>query len=352
MSGYKRADSYTKAAKAKGFPARSVFKLEDIDRRTRILRPNQRVLDLGAAPGSWSLYASQKIGAKGQLLAVDLQPLAQVLPPNCTFVQADIYALDRTVIAEKAPYDVIISDMAPNTTGDRFTDQTRSYELVKTAIEIAKTYGAKGSSFVAKIFMGGDFPEARKILKAMYGEERVIRPPAVRSQSFEVFLVGLNKREPPVKPGTTPTEHAPATSAPTYVAAPPTLAAPVLLPPPRIPTPPRSSIESSPREENPFADDDDEPPRPKKIMTRKTGATRNISTTTASPKRSPPKGTKGSSPKRGATRQSSSKKSADGASRSKPQPAKKTPAKAPPAAKPPSTKAGSAKKSSPKKPTH
>ncbi|MFO0660963.1 MAG: RlmE family RNA methyltransferase [Polyangiaceae bacterium] len=243
MSGYKRADSYTKAAKAKGFPARSVFKLEEIDRKTHILKPGFRVLDLGAAPGSWSLYASQKIGPKGVLLAVDLQPLAQVLPPNCTFVQANIYELDRTVIAEKSPYDVIISDMAPNTTGDRFTDQTRSFELVKAAVEIAKNWGSKGSSFVAKIFMGGDFPEARKLLKTLYAEERVIRPPAVRSQSFEVFLVGLNKLTQgekvglPLPPPAPPPP--PPTTAPAIISLPPvrpkTPAPVAALPPPTEP---------------------------------------------------------------------------------------------------------------------
>jgi 23S rRNA (uridine2552-2'-O)-methyltransferase len=193
---YRRPDQFTRAAKARGFPARSVFKLEDMDRRLRLLRPGQRVLDLGAAPGSWSLYASTRIGLAGRLLAVDLQPLAQVLPPNAEFVQADAAALSHEALARHAPYDVVLSDMAPNTSGDRFADQARSFRLVSLALDVAEALAAPGGSFVAKIFMGPDFDEARKRLRSLFAQERVMRPEGVRSSSFEAFLVGVGRRAP------------------------------------------------------------------------------------------------------------------------------------------------------------
>lgn len=191
---YKGPDRFTKAAKERGFPARSVFKLEEIDRRVRLFRQGQRVLDLGAAPGSWSLYAAQKIGSKGHLLAVDLQPLGTAFPPHAEFVQGDALSLENQELSRFAPYDVVISDMAPSTTGMRDTDQVRSFELFMRALEVANALLAPGGSFVGKIFMGPDFPAAKKRLKELFAEERTIRPEGTRTTSYEIFLIGKNKR--------------------------------------------------------------------------------------------------------------------------------------------------------------
>src|SRR3954471_4014374 len=92
---YEKPDARTKAAKARGFPARSVFKLEEIDRRVKLFRGGQKVLDLGAAPGSWSLYASQKVGSSGRVLAIDLQPISQKFAPNVQVAQGDALTLDE-----------------------------------------------------------------------------------------------------------------------------------------------------------------------------------------------------------------------------------------------------------------
>ncbi|MFO0761566.1 MAG: RlmE family RNA methyltransferase [Byssovorax sp.] len=197
---YRRPDAFTKAAKAQGYPARSVFKLEEIDRRTRLFRQGQRVLDLGAAPGSWSMYAAQKIGAGGKLLAVDLSPIQVALGPNATASQGDALSLANEALALHAPYDVVLSDMAPSTTGNKLADQARSFELFMRAVEVAVALGAPGSAFVGKIFMGEDFEQARAALRKAYGEVRVIRPEGTRSVSFEVFLVGLAKKAPPPAP--------------------------------------------------------------------------------------------------------------------------------------------------------
>lgn len=191
---YKRPDAFTKAAKAQGYPARSVFKLEEIDRRVRLLRPGQRVLDLGAAPGSWSLYAAQKIGPSGRLLAVDLSELTVPLGPNARFSRGDALSLSNEELALFAPYAVVLSDMAPSTTGERSADHARSVELFERALGVARALLAPGGSFVGKLFMGEDFTKARDHVRAAFEEVRVIRPEGTRSSSVEVFLVGLRRK--------------------------------------------------------------------------------------------------------------------------------------------------------------
>jgi 23S rRNA (uridine2552-2'-O)-methyltransferase len=192
---YKRPDTFTKAAKAQGYPARSVFKLEEIDRRVRLLRQGQRVLDLGAAPGSWSLYAAKKIGPKGHLLAIDLQDIPTPLGPNATFVQGDALSLSNEALSRFAPYDVVLSDMAPSTTGSKVADQWRSYELFDRAMDVAAALSAPGGAFVGKLFMSEEFVKAREKLRTLYDEVRVIRPEGTRSGSSEVFLVGLGRKK-------------------------------------------------------------------------------------------------------------------------------------------------------------
>jgi 23S rRNA (uridine2552-2'-O)-methyltransferase len=185
---YKGADANTLRARKAGYPARSVFKLEEIDRRVRLFRPGMRVLDLGAAPGSWSLYTAEKIGRSGRLLAVDLNPLEAALPPPCTVVVGDARE-NGEALAAHAPYDVVLSDMAPSTTGNRLGDQTRSFELFMK-------FGGAGSAFVGKIFMGQDLPVARAAAKKLFRQERLVRPEATRSVSYEIFIVAQGKLAP------------------------------------------------------------------------------------------------------------------------------------------------------------
>lgn len=198
-NAYEKPDARTKAAKAQGFPARSVFKLEEIDRRVKLLRGGQKVLDLGAAPGSWSLYASQKIGPGGRVLAIDLQELRQAFPPNVKVAQGDALTLETAALSEFAPYDVVLSDMAPNTSGSKIRDQAGSLELCLRALDVALALGKVGSHFVAKIFMSGDFQVARKIAGERYEKCQVIRPEGTRQQSTEVFIVGLGLKAPQIR---------------------------------------------------------------------------------------------------------------------------------------------------------
>jgi 23S rRNA (uridine2552-2'-O)-methyltransferase len=184
-------DPRTKLAKAQGYPARSVFKLEEIDRRVGLFRGVRRVLDLGAAPGSWSLYASRHLSPEGRILAVDLQPISQTFPPNVEVVQADALTLQNEVLARHAPYDLVLSDMAPNTSGTKIEDQLRSYELFARAAEVAMALGRGGSSFVGKLFMSGQFEQARANLGRHFNKVRILRPEGTRQESSEIFLVGL-----------------------------------------------------------------------------------------------------------------------------------------------------------------
>ena len=206
---YQRPDHKTVEAKKRGFPARSVYKLDEIDRRVRLLRQGQRVLDLGAAPGSWSMYVAPKIGGRGHLLAVDRNPLEISLPAWATFVQGDALSLTNEALSMFAPYDVVLSDMAPDTTGNRFTDQTRSFDLFMRALAVAEKLLAPGGTFVGKIFMGEDFPLARAEVKRLFTSERLIRPEGTRPVSYEIFVVGEGRKAALAPPPPAPVEAAP-----------------------------------------------------------------------------------------------------------------------------------------------
>lgn len=191
---YQKPDSFTKAAKAQGYPARSVFKLEEIDKRTRLLRAGQRVLDLGAAPGSWSKYAAERVGRGGRVLAIDLSEIIAVMPAHVECIRGDVFALTSEDLGRAGPYDVVLSDMAPATTGTRFADQARSFDLFMRALDVAEKALKPSGAFVGKLFMSDDFVNARERVKAMFSEVRVLRPEATRTQSYELFLVGLGRK--------------------------------------------------------------------------------------------------------------------------------------------------------------
>jgi 23S rRNA (uridine2552-2'-O)-methyltransferase len=194
---YAKPDAKTLEARAKGYPARSVFKLQEIDRRMRLFRPGQNVIDLGAAPGSWSLYASERVGPSGHVYAIDIKPIQQVFGANVEVLQGDALALDSAVLSAHAPYDVVMSDMAPNTSGSKFQDQARSTELFLRALEVAVAHGNAGSHFAAKIFMSGDYKAAELEVRKAYELVKTIRPEGTRQVSSEVFVVGMSKRAAP-----------------------------------------------------------------------------------------------------------------------------------------------------------
>jgi 23S rRNA (uridine2552-2'-O)-methyltransferase len=158
-----------------------------------LFKTGQRVLDLGASPGSWTLYAAEKVGPSGRVLGLDLNDPEIALPPHAEIRTLDAFEADPATLG--GPFDLVISDMAPKTSGQRHADQYRSYELVMRALELAKTVLQPEGTFVAKIFQGAEFEEARNALREVFGKVRIIRPKATRDESYEVFLVGLGFRQ-------------------------------------------------------------------------------------------------------------------------------------------------------------
>ncbi|OFZ20200.1 MAG: 50S rRNA methyltransferase [Bdellovibrionales bacterium GWB1_55_8] len=191
---YDPKDYYFKKAKTENYAARSVFKLQEIDDRFKILKPGYKILDLGAAPGSWSQYASQKVGPQGRVLGIDLQPIKITLP-NALFITADFRELDLERTMTEAgilpPFDVVLSDMAPKTTGIRITDQTRSLDLCMLALAAAERFLRPRGHFVAKLFHGGDFDLFRDELRKRFARVEVLRPKSTRTGSKEVFFIAL-----------------------------------------------------------------------------------------------------------------------------------------------------------------
>lgn len=152
------------------------------------------MLDLGCAPGSWAKYAAQRVGPKGRVLGFDLRPVEVPLPPNARCEVLDVTARDPPLSVDGRAFDVVLSDMAPSTEGVRFADQFRSYELFTRALEIAAKALAPGGSFVGKIFQGPELADAKSRTAALFAETRVIRPRGTRTESYELFLLGLRKR--------------------------------------------------------------------------------------------------------------------------------------------------------------
>ena len=192
-------DARTREARRQGYPARSVFKLEEIDRRFHVLRPGLRVLDLGCAPGSWSIYAARKVGNKGFVLGVDLQACEVSSGGALTVVEGDATELTPEDIARLSggrcpPFDVLLSDMAPRTTGVRVADHAASIELCETALALAERHLAPGGSLVVKAFDGSDLRAFEERLRGSFGPIRRVRPKGTRARSVEVFLVATVRR--------------------------------------------------------------------------------------------------------------------------------------------------------------
>jgi 23S rRNA (uridine2552-2'-O)-methyltransferase len=190
---YKRADRFTRQAKEQGFKARSVFKLSEIQRRFRLFKHGQRVVDLGCFPGSWSQYALQQIGKGGVLVGVDFQ--APVLPRG-TFLARSVFDVTEEELLEAlgGPADVVLSDMAPKTTGVALTDHVRQMELARRALEVATIILKPGGALVTKVFDGEEVPEFQKQVREVFGGTRRLRPPAVRQNSREFFLLATDRK--------------------------------------------------------------------------------------------------------------------------------------------------------------
>lgn len=153
------------------------------------------MLDLGCVPGSWLLFASRAVGGKGFVVGVDITPISLKLPPNVRFVQHDVLSQNASFLeAVGGPFDAVLSDMAPSSTGNKFVDAHRSLELCESAMAIAGHVLEAGGTFVCKIFHGADFKVFSDQVKKSFGRVVHVRPKSTRKASREIYVVGLGKK--------------------------------------------------------------------------------------------------------------------------------------------------------------
>jgi len=190
---YTPNDKYAQKARYFGYRARSVFKLQEIDKKYQLIKPGMRILDLGSAPGSWLQYIAEKIGPSGQAYGLDLQEIEPLPQKNVKIFQADIYDdefLKKTFSGQT--FDAVISDMAPSTSGIKITDSALSLELLDRALQIAKIYLKPNGHFVSKIFESEDLNLWFSRFKKYFKMSKRFKPHASREESKELFVIGKN----------------------------------------------------------------------------------------------------------------------------------------------------------------
>jgi 23S rRNA (uridine2552-2'-O)-methyltransferase len=200
---YDPKDFYFRKAKKEGLRARSAFKIDEILRRHQLLSRGDAVLDLGAAPGGFLQILAEEVGAEGVAVGVDLEPIRNLGKPWVKTAALDLLApdaLERIRALHSGRFALVTSDMAPKTIGVKVTDEARSLELVRTALRVAEATLEAGGAFVAKVFMGGDFPALKKELLGRFETVQVVRPQATRESSYEVYVLGKGfRRRGPIR---------------------------------------------------------------------------------------------------------------------------------------------------------
>lgn len=187
-------DVYVQRAQREGYRSRAVFKLMEIDERDHLLRPGMCVVDLGAAPGGWSQYAAHKVGAKGQVIAMDILPMDSLA--GVDFIQGDFreQAVLDTLLAriDERPVDLVISDMAPNISGMKAVDQPRAIYLCELSLDLARQVLRPGGDLLMKVFQGEGFDALHNALRQDFQRVLTRKPDASRSRSREVYLLARN----------------------------------------------------------------------------------------------------------------------------------------------------------------
>lgn len=188
-------DHYTQQAKKDKYPARSVYKLQEIQQKFTLIKKGDKVLDLGCFPGSWLIYAAEMTGPEGNVFGIDLNTVEAGLPSNATAFTGDILDLDKGIADSVGKeFNVVLSDMAPATTGMKDVDAMRSFELCSMALSVAMERLLPGGSFVCKIFQGGAFNEFTGLVKSVFNKHKVFKPESCRKQSREIFIIGIGKK--------------------------------------------------------------------------------------------------------------------------------------------------------------
>ena len=195
-NSYEKPDFWSQKAFSEGYPARSVYKLKEIDEKFGMIKKNYTVLDLGAAPGSWTTFLLRKMEGSGKVVSCDLNELSKdVKGENLTFLQGDLNAPEiRNQIKSLGPYDLVVCDAAPKTTGNRTVDTARSEQLVEMAVWYAQTMLKQGGNFAVKIFQNGDQQKILKTMREIFTQAKGFKPEACRAESFETYLIGIKKK--------------------------------------------------------------------------------------------------------------------------------------------------------------
>ncbi len=180
-----KKEFYTEKARKEGYPARSVYKLKELDEKFLLIKKGGKVLDLGCAPGSWLLYISEKIGDRGSVFGIDLEDINIKPAKNIFFEKRDI----ASGIPEEKGFDLVVSDMAPKTTGIKSVDGGRSLELCRIAFDVVKMVLKPGGNFVCKIFESNEGSEFFKEIKNYFSSAVRFKPKAVLRQSKEIYVI-------------------------------------------------------------------------------------------------------------------------------------------------------------------
>jgi 23S rRNA (uridine2552-2'-O)-methyltransferase len=189
-----RRDRFHQKAKQEGYVARAVYKLEEIDSKHDLFNPGDRVLDLGCAPGSWLQYARSKVGDTGTLVGLDRGPIRNP-PAGARLLVGDVMTIEAAELLGELPaFDVVLSDMAPDTSGIRSLDQDRSEALFERALELAKQLLAPGGNFVGKLFQGGGFKKLTEDVRLSFAKMKTVKPASSRQISIEQYVVGVGFR--------------------------------------------------------------------------------------------------------------------------------------------------------------
>ncbi len=193
--GKKWEDHYTRKAKQDRYPARSVYKLQELQKKFNLMKKGHRILDLGCAPGSWTLYASEVVGGGGKVVGIDLNPVTIKAPGHVATYTGDILDLPEDVSAAVGgDYNVVISDMAPKTTGMKDVDAARSLDLCRMALTVAEKMLLPGGGFVCKIFQGEGFKEFTDDVKGSFKGCKIFKPESCRKASKEIYIIGTGKK--------------------------------------------------------------------------------------------------------------------------------------------------------------
>ncbi|MBU1568519.1 MAG: RlmE family RNA methyltransferase [Proteobacteria bacterium] len=189
-------DYYSKKAKKEKYPARSIYKLEEVQQKFKFLSWGDSVLDLGCFPGSWSLFAAEVVGPKGIVVGVDLQQTDEVARPGGAPIHwlcQDIMVPEMLVAVRqfRPAFRVLVSDLAPKTTGNRWADAQKSLILVRQTLALAEELLLNKGHYLCKVFQGEDFPEFVNEMKKRFEMVKVLKPKSSRTESREVFVLGM-----------------------------------------------------------------------------------------------------------------------------------------------------------------